>query len=233
MAETLILNRAEIKALVSPREALEPMRDAFRLYSTQRTIPALRVPSPLPAPAPSDAGAMILVPGVVARIPAYSVKVHAKYPARDPAIQGVIILSSLETGETLAIMESGFLTALRTGLAGAIGADVLARRDARTVAIVGAGAQGILQLEMLLLVRPITRARVYDISAGRAREFAARNRSRLGINIEPADKLATAIRDADIVVTATWAKEAFLHPRMIGPGTHITTLEPISPARLK
>jgi ornithine cyclodeaminase/alanine dehydrogenase-like protein (mu-crystallin family) len=174
---------------------------------------------------------MILVPGVVAGIPAYTVKVHAKYPARDPAIQGVIILSSLETGETLAIMESGFLTALRTGLAGAIAAVVLARSDARTVAIVGAGAQGILQLEMLLLVRPITRARVYDISALRAGEFAARNRSLLGIEIEPAGKLATAIRDADIVVTATWASEAFLHRDMIGPGTHITTLGADQPGK--
>jgi len=64
MAETLMLDRAEIKALVSPQEALEPMRNAFRFYSTQRTVPTLRVPSPLPAPAPSDAGVMILVPGV-------------------------------------------------------------------------------------------------------------------------------------------------------------------------
>ena len=101
---------------------------------------------------------MILVPGIVAGIPAYTVKVHAKHPGRDPAIQGVIILSSLETGATLAILESGFLTALRTGLAGAIGAKVLARPDARTVAIVGAGVQGILQVEMLLLVRPVSRA---------------------------------------------------------------------------
>src|SRR5215467_799158 len=203
MAETLILNRAEIKALVSPREALEPMRDAFRLYSTQRTVPALRVPSPLPAPAPSDAGVMILVPGIVAGIPAYTVKVHAKHPGHDPAIQGVIILSSLETGATLAILESGFLTVLRTGLAGAIAADVLAHRDAQTVAIVGAGVQGILQLEMLLLVSPITQACVYDISAERAHEFATRNMSRLGIEIEPADNLDTAICDSDIVVTAT------------------------------
>ena len=233
MAETLILDRAEIKALVSPQEALEPMRNAFRLYSTQRAVPALRVPSPLPAPAPSDAGAMILAPGVVPGTPAYTVKVHAKYPARNPAIQGVIILSSLETGATLAIMESGFLTALRTGLAGAIAADVLARRNARTVAIVGAGVQGILQREMLMLVRPIVRARVYDISADRAHEFATRNSSRLGIEIEAADNLDTATRDSDIVVTATWATEPFLHPVMIRPGTHITTWEPISPARLK
>ena len=231
MAETLILNRAEIEALVSPHEALEPMRDAFRLYSTQRTVPTLRVPSPLPPPASPDAGAMILVPGVVAGIPAYTVKVHAKHPGRDPAIQGVIILSSLETGATLAILESGFLTALRTGLAGAIGAKVLARPDARTVAIVGAGVQGILQVEMLLLVRPVSRARVYDIFPDRARQFAARHSPRLGIEIEPVDKLGTALRDADIVVTATWANEAFLHPGMIGPGSHITTLGADQPGK--
>jgi ornithine cyclodeaminase len=231
MAETLILSRADVEALVSPQEALAPMRDAFRLYSTQRTVAALRVPSPLPSPAPSDAGAMILVPGVVAGIPAYTVKVHAKHPGRDPAIQGVIILSSLETGVTLAILESGFLTALRTGLAGAIGADVLARPDVRTVAVVGAGVQGILQLETLLLVRPISAARVYDISRDRAWEFASRHSSRLGIEIEPVDKLGTALRDADIVVTATWANEAFLHPDMIGPGTHITTLGSDQPGK--
>jgi ornithine cyclodeaminase/alanine dehydrogenase-like protein (mu-crystallin family) len=231
MAETLILNRTQIEALVSPHEALEPMRDAFRLYSTQRTVPTLRVPSPLPPPAPQDAGAMILVPGVVAGIPAYTVKVHAKHPGRDPAIQGVIILSSLETGAPLAILESGFLTALRTGLAGAVAADLLARPDVQTVAIVGAGVQGVLQLEMLLMVRPISGARVYDISPDRARDFAARHSSRLGIEIEPADKLTTALRDADIVVTATWANEAFLHPGMIRPGTHITTLGADQPGK--
>jgi ornithine cyclodeaminase len=174
---------------------------------------------------------MILVPGVVAGIPAYTVKVHAKHPARDPAIQGVIILFSLETGATLAILESGFLTALRTGLASAIGADVLARPNARTVAIVGAGVQGVLQLEMLLLVRPISQARVYDISPNRAREFAARHSSRLDIEIEPQDKLGATLRDADIVVTATWANEAFLHPGMIDPGTHITTLGADQPGK--
>src|ERR1700752_138172 len=133
MTETLILNRAEIEALMSPAEGLGPMRDAFRLHSTRRRVPTLRVPSPLPPPAPANASSMILVPG----IPAYTVKVHAKCPGPNPAIQGIIVLSSLETGATLAILESGFLTALRTGLAGAIGADLLARRDARTLPIVG------------------------------------------------------------------------------------------------
>jgi ornithine cyclodeaminase len=108
---------------------------------------------------------------------------------------------------------------------------VLARPDARTAAIVGAGVQGILQLEMLLLVRPISGARVYDISPDCAREFATRHSSRLGIEIEPVDKLGVALREADIVVTATWSNEAFLHPGVIGPGTHITTLGADQPGK--
>jgi ornithine cyclodeaminase len=108
---------------------------------------------------------------------------------------------------------------------------VLARPDVRTVAIVGAGVQGILQLEMLLLVRPISAARVYDISFDRARAFVVRNSSRLGIEIEPVDKLGTALRHADIVVTATWATEPFLHLEMIAPGAHITTLGADQPGK--
>jgi ornithine cyclodeaminase len=174
---------------------------------------------------------MILVPGVVSGIPAYTVKVHAKHPGQNPGIQGVIILSSLETGATLAILESGFLTALRTGLAGAIGADVLAKPDAQTVAIVGAGVQGTLQLEMLLLVRRISRVRVYDIRPDAARVFAIENGPRLGVDIEPVNSLDDALGGADIVVTATWASKPFLQAGMIGPGTHVTTLGADQPSK--
>jgi len=231
MTETLMLNRGEIEALMSPAEALGPMRDAFRLHSTRRTVPTLRVPSPLPPPAPANASSMILVPGIVPGIPAYTAKVHAKYPGSNPAIQGIIILSSLETGATLAILESGFLTALRTGLAGAIGADLLARRDARTLAIVGAGVQGVLQLEMLLLVRPISRVRVYDLLPERAKAFADRHGDRLGLEIQPVDSLDGALDGADIVVTATWATKPFLHIGMVASGTHITTLGADQPGK--
>ncbi len=82
---------------------------------------------------------MLLAPGLIPGIPAYSVKVHAKFPGGDPAIQGVLILHDLETGASLAILENSYLTALRTGMAGALGADVLALPDARCAAIIGAG----------------------------------------------------------------------------------------------
>jgi ornithine cyclodeaminase/alanine dehydrogenase-like protein (mu-crystallin family) len=121
---------------------------------------------------------MVLVPGLVRGIPAYTVKVRAKFPGRDPAIRGVLHLYDLETGGLLAVMDSGHLTAERTGLAGAVAADVLARPEAESAAIVG--AQGEAQLRCLALVRLLRRVSVYDASPGRAGGLAKRMRWRLG-----------------------------------------------------
>ena len=74
-----------------------------------------------------DVTAMVLMPG----IPAYTVKVHAKNPSRSPAITGVICLHDL-SGDLLALIDSPGLTAVRTGLGGALGAHLLARPEART-----------------------------------------------------------------------------------------------------
>jgi Ornithine cyclodeaminase/mu-crystallin family len=93
-----------------------------------------------PGEVPDGASGMLLAPGLVPGIPAYSIEVHAKFPDHAPAIRGVLVLHDLATGAPLAVMESGHLAALRTGLAGASGAGALARPGAAAVAIVGAGA---------------------------------------------------------------------------------------------
>ncbi|GMA62630.1 hypothetical protein NZD89_22830 [Alicyclobacillus fastidiosus] len=96
---------------------------------------------------------MILVPGAIARIPAYTVKVHAKYPNNPsvglPAIQGIIQLFDSMTGGLLAILDSPLVTGHRTAAAGAVAVDTLAKEHASTVAIIGAGFQGEMQFKYL------------------------------------------------------------------------------------
>lgn len=174
---------------------------------------------------------MVLLPGAVTGLPAYTVKVHAKVPGGAPAIQGVIVLHELATGHPVAVLESTLLTALRTGLAGALGADALARPDASRAAIVGAGAQGVLQLEALTLVRRIEHVWAFDTVPGRAAAFAAREGTRLGLRVEAAASLEQALEGADVVVTSTWAREPFLLRGMVEPGTHVTTLGPDQPGK--
>ena len=103
--ETLVLTRSEVEQALSPVALLGALRSGFAAYSTQRSIDAMRVPVLLPQQRAGASG-MLLAPGLVPGIPAYSVKVHAKFPGGNPAIRGVLILHDLQTGAPLAIMES-------------------------------------------------------------------------------------------------------------------------------
>lgn len=224
---TLLLNRSQVERLLDPMALLAPLRSAFQAYALERPIPAQRVPAPLPG----AGSAMILVPGLVTGIPAYSVKVHAKFPGQEPAIRGVLLLHDLESGDLLAVMDSGYLTAVRTGLAAALATDLLARKAARVVAVIGAGVQGEYQLRYLSRLRSIERVKVFDLSLEKAETFRRRLGETLEAPVEVAASLSQAVREAEIILTATWAREPFLHPAMIGPGVHITTLGADQPGK--
>ena len=229
--DTLVLTRYELAQLLSPDTLLVALREAFAAYSTAHPVESLRVPVPLPASSvPAGASGMLLAPGIVPGIPAYSVKVHAKFPGGNPAIRGVLILHDLNDGAPLAVMESSYLTALRTGLAGALGSDVLARSGARSVAIIGAGVQGRSQLEALRLVRPIDSVRVFD-SLLTAAELFVRDPVCEGLDAQVARTLEMAIEGVEVAITATWAREPFLFRRHLHPGLHITTLGPDQPGK--
>ncbi len=226
---TLLLTRSEVESLLEPTTLLPALRDAFRAYSLSRTTPSQRARSPLPGD--TSGSVTVLFPGLTPGIPAYTVKVHAKFPQQQPAIKGVLHLHDLETGRLLAIMDSTYLTAVRTGLAGAIAADILARTDADRVAIIGAGAQGEIQLRCLALARGLRQVRVFDTLPGRAEAYAQRMGPVVGVPILPVSTVREAVQDADIIVTATWARMPFLFADMLAPGAHITTLGPDEPGK--
>jgi ornithine cyclodeaminase len=224
---TLLLTRSETEELIEPEKVLAGLRAAFRGYSLDRGPRAQRVRSALPGPGT----ATVLFPGTAADIPAYTVKVHAKFPEQQPAIRGVLCLHDLQTGELLAVMDSTHLTAVRTGLSSALAADTLARRDARSVAVIGAGVQGDHQLRSLHLMRQIDAVRVYDTAPDRALAFVQRMRQSPGLMIEVSDSVAAAVEGADIVLAATWARTPFILPGMLEPGTHVSTIGPDEPGK--
>ena len=142
-----------------------------------------------------------------------------------PSLSGMMALFSSETGRLqAALLDNGWLTDLRTAAAGAVAARYLARDDARVAAVIGTGLQARLQLEALMLVRPIERVLVWGRDAEKARGYAGEMSTRLGIPVEPADSVAEAVQAADIAITTTPAKEPILGTDALHPGLHITAM---------
>ena len=163
---TIILNGSDVASLLDAQATLAALRSGF-LAQNQAPAAGLRARADLPGPGTATA----LLPGLLAGIPAYTVKVNAKFPRARPALCGVVCLHSLQDGRLLAILDSASLTAWRTGLAAALATDVLAPPDASTLGVVGAGAQAELVLAGLAGLRTITRLTVTDLDPDRARRF--------------------------------------------------------------
>ncbi|MCL6452179.1 MAG: ornithine cyclodeaminase family protein [Alicyclobacillus sp.] len=237
----LWLGREDIISCIDERQLILEMRKALQAVSEWNrdgTPKPQRIRADLSSVegAPTDASAMILVPGIVPGISAYTVKVHAKYPQNTkrglPAIQGVIQLFDSRNGKLLAIIDSPIATAHRTAAAAVVATDLLARKDSHKVAVIGAGVQGEIQLRYLQYVREISWVSVYDMDADRAEQYVHRRR-REGIECEVASSVRDAVEYADIVITATWSRSPILFPGMVRPGTHITTLGADEPGKVE
>lgn len=142
-----------------------------------------------------------------------------------PSLNGLMVLFSTRTGLVQAVLlDNGYLTDVRTAAAGAVAAKHLARPDARTAAVLGAGTQARLQLEALTLVRPIERASVWARRGDQAVTAAGELTERLGIPVTAAASAEEAVTRADIVVTTTPSEAPILLARWLRPGQHVTAM---------
>ncbi|WP_240487389.1 ornithine cyclodeaminase family protein [Actinomadura flavalba] len=220
---TILLNRSALTALLDVPACLDALRAGF--VAAPAGTDARRIIAPLPGPGTATA----LIPGLLPGVPAYTVKVNAKFPDARPALRGVVCLHDLATGELLALLDSATVTAWRTGLAAALGTHALAPPEAGRVAVIGAGAQADLVLRGLAALRTVTALTVCDLDAGRAETFADRHGVALNVPAVTAPDPRAAAGRADIVVTATWARTPLLDA--VAPGTHVTALGADEPGK--
>src|SRR5687768_10080421 len=146
--------------------------------------------------------------------PLFVAKTNANFPGNPahgmPTIQGILALFDAENGRLLALMDSGSLTAIRTAAATAVAAKFLAPADARTLAIIGCGTQALQHVRALRGVRDITSVHALDLDRAAAERFARAVKEDCGIDAEVYDDLRATTADADIVVTLTSSRRAFL-----------------------
>ncbi len=219
---TLLLSRSDLEQVLDVRACLEVLRQGF--LAPPSAIGPQRIRTDLPGPGT----ATVLLPGLVAGIPAYSVKVNAKFPGSRPALRGMVCLHDTGTGELLAVLDSATVTAWRTGLSAALATHELARPEAGPVAVIGAGAQAELVLRGLAALRSWPHLTVFDLDPEAANRLAQRH------GAGPAGRAASpvaAAAGAGTVILATWSRAPLLDTGDVAPGTHVTSLGADEPGK--
>jgi ornithine cyclodeaminase len=220
-----VLREEEIRGLIGPRAALAAVRDAFaRLARGEATLPGV-----IGLDIPARQGEVHVKGAYLHGSRYYSIKEAAGFYANAaqglPVSSGLVLVFDAATGFPAALLlDNGYLTELRTGAAGALAADLLARRDVETVGIVGSGGQARYQLEALLEVRRPRRVLVYGRSPERAAACAREMHERFGLAVQAVASVREAAEPADLLITATPSRAPLVRAEWLRPGVHVTAL---------
>jgi ornithine cyclodeaminase/alanine dehydrogenase len=136
----------------------------------------------------------------------------------------VVLLFDATSGELAAFIEADQLGRIRTGAASGVATKYLARQDASQVGLIGTGRQARTQLEAVARARKLSAVRVFGRDETRRRQFAREMSERLGVAVEPASSAEGAACGAEIVVTATTAREPVLRGEWLAPGAHVNAI---------
>ena len=228
----LVIGASDLSRLVSMADAIELMKLAFGELSAGRAEAPIRTSIHLDA---TNLDALTM-PATVPAASALGVKlvtVGGNNAARGlPTIHATVLMADPETGAPLGLLEGGGLTALRTGAVSGAATDLLARRDAHTLVIYGAGTQAVTQALAVCAVRDIARIIVVGRDTERLARFAdnvARYDAGLAGRVETTTD-RTAAGEADIVCAATTSREPVFDDTDVRPGTHINGVGAYTPA---
>jgi ornithine cyclodeaminase/alanine dehydrogenase-like protein (mu-crystallin family) len=210
---------ADVAAAVPPEVAYRAVRDAFVAHARgdwtmQPKLYVTNYPAGDFRAMPALGGGHALLKWVTS---------FPGNPARGlPTVSGIVVLSDAETGELVALLDAGAVTALRTGAAAVLAAETLRRADAETTVVVGAGVNGRAAARTFVaLGRPVA---IWDVDAGRARAAAGE----VGAAVARSQAEALA---ADVLVTVTPGKQILLPAGTLLPGQHVSLVGADGPGK--
>ncbi|MCI0445430.1 ornithine cyclodeaminase family protein [bacterium] len=219
-----IINQKEVEELLTMRECIGLMEKVLMSLAKGEAILPLRPVMWLP----EKNGALALMPSYLANPASMGVKVISVFPANTTteydSHQGVILLFETVNGRLLAIVDATSVTAIRTAAASGAATKILAREDANDLAILGSGVQAKTHLEAMLVSRNIRSVRAWSPNPNHLRDFVQRESKRHGIEVKAANSAEETIRGADLICTATSAKEPIVDFDWLAPGAHINAI---------
>ncbi len=223
-----ILTATDIRAALSMSAAIDAVATAYGQLSAGKAT------MPLRSRFHTKKGVTLLMPAHLHESGDFAVKIVSVYADNPklglPTVAATVLALDPQTGMPLALMEGDSLTALRTGAAGGVAARYLARTDAKTVALFGAGVQARAQLQAAMAVRKIERVLVVDpfeTAAQRLADDIANWPGAPAVNL--ADSPQAAVAQADIVLAATTSATPLFDGNDLKPGTHVTGVGSFTP----
>lgn len=204
-------------------DAIDAVRDAFvgAVRGEFQTVPRVVLPSHTLFTMVAERVVEGRNLGQVVKIFSY----HEDNASRGfPVLQGVVVWLDGITGEPQLVIDAGEVTALRTGASAGVATDLLAPQEALVLAIAGTGALAPDQARAICAVRPIQRIALAARDFAKTKAVASALQSELGIDVHPCETVREAVRDADVICTATTAREPLFSLHDIKPTAHINAM---------
>ena len=226
-----IVAEPELRAVVTPRVAVDAMRDAFRADGQGRA----HVPAVINLDVPAHRGELHVKTARIDGVPHIAVKVATGFydnPQKGlPSGSGLMAVFDAATGLPVALLlDNGFLTDIRTGAAGAIAADVLGPRTIKTVGVLGSGLQARYQIQCLLMVREFREILAWSPTRAHLETYCSEMQS-AGFDARAAGSPREVCFEADLVITTTPSREPLVLGDWLRPGQHVTALGSDSPGK--
>jgi alanine dehydrogenase len=238
---TLILSNDDVEHLLSMRECMAALEDAYAELAEGRGVSRLRSDSFAPTSRGDALYSLKSMDGICPKLGVGAVRINSdivtwpqtggnarrvKVPAApNQRYVGLVLLFSVDNGEPLAIMPDGVMQRMRVGAANGLGVKHLARKDVRRVGILGSGWQAGAQLMAVTTVREIETIRCFSPTRENREAFCREMTGTLGVAVTPVETPEAAIEDADIVMCASNTIDPIFFARWIMPGMHVTSIK--------
>ncbi len=221
----LILTAEDLRRAVPMEQAMEAVSSAFAQLADQQADVPLRARLAVP---PQE-GLALVMPAYLAESSALGLKLLTIFPHNQefyhlPVINALVMLFDTENGLPLALMEGGWLTALRTGAASGVATQLMARQDAQVLALFGAGAQALPQAWAVCVARSIERIWLVNRTPAHAERLAEQLRafgSPIPADVRVASSARAALSEADVICCATSSSAPLFDDADLRPGVHI------------
>jgi ornithine cyclodeaminase/alanine dehydrogenase-like protein (mu-crystallin family) len=216
-----VLRAEEVRRLLPMSDCIDLMHRTMIAVSEGRVVLPLRSILAMPG----DRGMMGMMPGYLADPECFGVKLVSLIPRNKPpefsSHLGLVLLFEGEHGRPVALLDAAEITAIRTAAASGVATRLLARADAGDLALLGGGEQARSHLEAMLVVRTLRRVRIWARDPLKAKQFAGAAKLKHGIVIDVSASVREAVAGADIICTATKARDPILLGEWISPGAHL------------